>query len=533
MKTKHLLAIIAAAAASFAACQKPVDLGPEKVEIDSEASVEIPKEGGELTIKLTATVDWALQGYTAEVQQWLSISPESGKASADAQTITLKVLQNEGADRTANIVFYGNILCKAPLTITQKGAIESGGKGSGTLADPFNAAAANAKCAEIGSTASTEDYYVKGKIASIKEVDTGSYGNATFYISDGGTKDEEQFYVFRAYYLGGEKFSAADQIKVGDEVVVKGKLINYRGDTPELNQGGQIVSINGSSAGGDGDGDEPVAEPASATKVSIEEFLAKPVNTTDWYELSGKIISIASAAYGYFTIEDETGSVFVWGLVKAWADGKNDQSFASIGLKETDVVTMWTLRSEYNGTPQAGGSSAPAIYKSHEAGAGVTYPEGSVILTFPDDNSGSNKISNYAKTWTAKIGTNEFTIANFNNNSWNNWSYIKCGTKNGDSKASIFTATPIAAKLAKLQVSVDAIDTDYVNSVTFNVYSDAEKSTTVLSKAVEGLKTGIIEISIDADKQAAGLYYELVFDCKQAKSNGVVQISKVVYFAAE
>ncbi len=403
MKAKHLLAIIAAAATTLAACQKSEDLGPEKVEIDSEAGVEIPKEGGELTIKLTATVDWALQGYDSAVQQWLSISPESGKASADAQTIAIKVLPNEGTDRSANIVFYGNILCKAPLTITQKGAI---------------------------------------------------------------------------------------------------------------------------------DGDEKVAEPTSATKVSIKEFLAKPVNTTDWYELSGKIISIADAAYGNFTIEDETGSVYVWGLVKAWADGKNDQSFASIGLKETDVVTMWTLRSEYNGTAQAGGSSAPAIYKSHEAGAGVTYPEGSVILKFPDDNSESNKISSYAKPWTAKIGTNEFTIANFNNNNWG-WSYIKCGTKNGDSKASIFTATPIAAKLAKLQVSVDAINTDYVNSVTFNVYSDANKSATVLSKAVEGLKTGIIEISIDADKQAAGLYYELVFDCKQAKSNGVVTISKVVYFAAE
>ncbi len=404
MKAKHLLAIIAAAATTLAACQKSEDLGPEKVEIDSEAGIEIPKEGGELTIRLTATVDWALQGYDSAVQQWLSISPESGKASADAQTIAIKVLPNEGTDRSANIVFYGNILCKAPLTITQKGAIDGGEKG---------------------------------------------------------------------------------------------------------------------------------AEPTSATKVSIKEFLAKPVNTTDWYELSGKIISIAGPAYGNFTIEDETGSVYVYGLVKAWADGKNDQSFASIGLKETDVVTMWTLRSEYNGTAQAGGSSAPAIYKSHEAGAGVTYPEGSVVLKFPDDNSESNKISSYAKTWTAKIGANEFTIANFNNNKWDNWSYIKCGTKNGDSKASIFTATPIAAKLAKLQVSIDAISTDYVNSVTFNVYSDANKSATVLSKAVEDLKTGIVEISIDADKQAAGLYYELVFDCKQSKNNGVVTISKVVYFAAE
>ena len=531
MKARHLLAIIAAAATSLAACQKSEDLGPEKVEIDTEAAIEIPAEGDAVTVNLTATVDWALQGYDSDVQQWLSISPESGKASADAQTIVIRALPNEGVERSANIVFYGNILCKAPLTITQKGSIEKGGKGSGTLADPYNAEAANAKCAKIGDTASTEDYYVKGKISSIKEIETSSYGNATFYISDGGSAEEEQFYVFRAYYLKGDKFTSSDQIKVGDEVVVKGKLINYKGNTPELNQGGQIVSINGSSSSDGGDEGETVEEPTSATKVSIKEFIAKPVNTTDWYELTGKIVSIAGAEYGNFTIEDESGSVLVYGMVKAWAAGKNDQSFASIGLKETDVVTIWTLRAEHNGTAQAGGTH-PAIYRSHEAGAGVTYPEGSVVLKFPDDNSANNKISNYAKTWTAKIGVNEFTITNFNNNNWG-WSFIKCGTKNGESIASIFTATPIAAKLAKLQVSVDEYRADYVNSMTFNVYSDAKKSTTVLSKVVSDPKIGIIELLIDADKQAAGLCYEIVFDCKQADANGLVQVSKVVYFAAE
>ncbi len=530
MKAKHLLAIIAAAATSLAACQKTEDLGPEKVEIDSEASIEMPAEGGVFTVNLTATVDWALQGYASDVQEWLNISPESGKASSDAQAITVMVLENVGVERSANIVFYGNILCKAPLTITQKGAIDKGAKGSGTLADPYNAAAANAKCVEIGATASTEDYYVKGKISKISEVSV-DFGNATFYISDGGTTNEDQFCVYRAYYLDGDKFTSADQIKVGDEVVVKGNLVNYRGNTPELNQGGQIVSINDSGDGGDGD--ESVAEPTAAVKLSIKEFLARPVNTTDWYELTGEIISIAGAEYGNITIKDETESVYVYGLVKSWANGKNDQSFASIGLKETDVVTIWTLRSEHNGTPQAGGN-VPALYKSHKAGSGVTYPEGSVILKFPDDNSANNGISSYAKTWTAKIGSNEFAITNFNNNSWkNDWSYIKCGSKNGDSVASIFTATPIAVKLAKLQLTVDAYNAEYVNSLTFNVYSDAAKSVKVLSKTASDPKAGTIEFTIDTDKQATGLYYEVEFNCKKSSGNGTVQLSKVVYFAAE
>ncbi len=116
--------------------------------------------------------------------------------------------------------------------------------GTGTEADPFNAAAANAKCVEVGQTASTEDYYVKGKISRIVEINT-SYGNATFYLSDDGSTTLDQFSVYRALSFNGEKFSSEDQLKVGDEVVVKGKLINYYGNTPQMNQGGQLVSLNG------------------------------------------------------------------------------------------------------------------------------------------------------------------------------------------------------------------------------------------------------------------------------------------------
>lgn len=86
--------------------------------------------------------------------------------------------------------------------------------------------------------------YVKGKIASIKEVNT-SYGNATYNISDDGTTTTT-LQVYRGYYLDGEKFTAEDQIKVGDEVVVYGKLTLYNG-TNEINTGSSIYSLNGTT----------------------------------------------------------------------------------------------------------------------------------------------------------------------------------------------------------------------------------------------------------------------------------------------
>ena len=96
-------------------------------------------------------------------------------------------------------------------------------------------------------TASTEKVYVKGKISKIDEVST-QYGNATYYISDDGT-ETNQLKVFRGYYLNNEKFTAADQINVGDEVIVYGVLINYNNTTPEINQYNYLYSHNGKTTG--------------------------------------------------------------------------------------------------------------------------------------------------------------------------------------------------------------------------------------------------------------------------------------------
>ena len=125
------------------------------------------------------------------------------------------------------------------------GELKTEPKGTGTEADPFNAAAAIKKAVEVGQTASAEQYYIKGKIVSFKEAFNAQFGNMTFYISDDGTAALDQFLVFRVLSYNGEKFAAADQLKVGDEVVVKAAIVNYKGNTPETIQGGHLISVNG------------------------------------------------------------------------------------------------------------------------------------------------------------------------------------------------------------------------------------------------------------------------------------------------
>lgn len=110
---------------------------------------------------------------------------------------------------------------------------------AGTAGDPYSVADVLKYISTLGTATSTEDVYVKGVITSIDEVST-KFGNATYKIKDEGVDNEVK--VFRGLYLDGAKFTSADQIGVGDEVIVVGKVLDYNG-TPEVNAGNKIVSI--------------------------------------------------------------------------------------------------------------------------------------------------------------------------------------------------------------------------------------------------------------------------------------------------
>ncbi|MCR5351776.1 MAG: DNA/RNA non-specific endonuclease [Bacteroidales bacterium] len=101
-------------------------------------------------------------------------------------------------------------------------------------------------------------------------------------------------------------------------------------------------------------------------RLTVSDFLNKPVSGSDWYELTGEIANIVNDSYGNFYIFDETGYVYVYGLTQL-QKAENDKSFDKLDLKAGDKVTMMTLRSEYNKTPQAGGKT-PAYFVSKEEG---------------------------------------------------------------------------------------------------------------------------------------------------------------------
>ena len=121
----------------------------------------------------------------------------------------------------------------------------------GTAENPLTPAEANALAGALATNQETDkDYYIHGFVYSIKEQFGTQNGNATFYLSSDGT-DKDQFYIYRALYLGNMKYAGQDLLlQVGDEVVVCGKLVNYLGSLSEtVQEKAYVVSINGTTTG--------------------------------------------------------------------------------------------------------------------------------------------------------------------------------------------------------------------------------------------------------------------------------------------
>ena len=238
-------------------------------------------------------------------------------------------------------------------------------KGSGTLDDPFNPVAASNYASSLASGAkSDKDVYIKGKISSIKEKFGTQYGNASFYISEDG-KTENEFYVFRTLYLGNVKYTEGDNINVGDEVIICGKVMNYMGNTPETAANeSYIYSLN--SAGGGGGGETPagnvtktvdgnvvtlvVADAAEGDKVSVD------LSAQGWE--SGKAVDPAT-----ITLSDGTKITFAKG------EGSNTPAFYeatkgvrvyaknTITISGKAVAKVVMTCDSYNGTAYTGNST--------------------------------------------------------------------------------------------------------------------------------------------------------------------------------
>ena len=360
---------------------------------------------------------------------------------------------------------------------TQEGGSEETGeaKGTGTESDPFNIAAAIAKCKEIGATESTDKYYIKGIVTKEAKA-SGGYGNITFDMGD--TKDSNT--TFKAYQVAGsdgEKLADGFTVNAGDEVVVYGPIYNYSGNTPETagKSVAQIVTINGKKTSESG---STTPDEGESKKVSVAEFLAASESTSVWYQLTGTVTHLEdgtynnSTKYGNFDLVDETGSIYVYGVVteKGGAKGQFADLMAAKGIKDGCKITIIGNRGSYKETAQV----VNAYFVSVEAGSGdggSSTGASSYSMDFKTNGIGSWTLTDKTKPsdidaiwkYNSKYGMVATAYVNSTNYASESWIISPKFDLSGATKATLtlhhainfFTSVDVAKTEVLIKVSTD------------------------------------------------------------------------------
>ena len=103
--------------------------------------------------------------------------------------------------------------------------------------NPYTVAQARAA---IDAGEGVENVYATGIVSEIVTAYSSQFGNITYNISTDGTTTADQLQSYRGKSYNGDNFTSADDIQVGDEVVIYGNLTKY-GSTYEFAANNQLV----------------------------------------------------------------------------------------------------------------------------------------------------------------------------------------------------------------------------------------------------------------------------------------------------
>lgn len=292
-----------------------------------------------------------------------------------------KFVNNSGAtiqeiDQSSTIVWMGDV--------PETPAAEP--KGTGTLEDPFNAAAANAEALKLAEGAtSTASYYIKGKVAEIKyNYGEGKYPkSADYYISEDGSKNN-MFYVYASKYLGNTDYESGTVLAVGNDVIVYGQLQNYNGTAETATNKSYLYSLNGKTEAEGGDTPQPTGNYGTAEKPLtvakaldvIAELQMKGTTPEEAY-VKGVVVSVESynsqyKSLTYWISDDgtENGKMEVYS-----GKGLNGADFtATTDLHKGAVVVVKGILKKF----QSGESYVPEFDKN------------SVIISITNNEGGND-----------------------------------------------------------------------------------------------------------------------------------------------
>lgn len=228
-------------------------------------------------------------------------------------------------------------------TVTPDQPVEGTPAGTGVESDPYNVAGAIAYIQTLSADDKPEALvYTKGVISEV--VQLGTLGSIQFKMQDKNVNNS--LLVYYCNNLGNVPFKAQTDLKKGDEVVVCGKVVNFKGNTPEYASGAYLVSLNGKTEG-EGGGSTPGGEekPGEVTEFSIDLAYTLGTNAYDngMATINGvedcKTLKIGTAkAAGTFTLTMPAGKHTFYAV--AWKGTASADVTFSNGNAVVKTVTV-------------------------------------------------------------------------------------------------------------------------------------------------------------------------------------------------
>ncbi len=207
----------------------------------------------------------------------------------------------------------------------------------------------------------------------VSNIVNATYGN--FDLTD----ESGKVYVYGLLTPAGESKKFADlNVAEKDTLTVLAIYNEYNGNPQAKNA--IFVEVKKSTA--------PVVAPENLGAKTIAEFLALK-NTKDTCILTGVVSNIQNEEYGNFDLVDETGSVYIYGLLTPEGESKK---FADLNVAEKDTLTVLAIYNEYNGNPQAKNAIFVEVKKA------AVEPGDTIKLVFDNGGVDNYYYANYGST---------------------------------------------------------------------------------------------------------------------------------------
>lgn len=466
---------------------------------------------------IARTGNWDISGSTfVSTGKWLDAS------EANATTNT-KYKTTAGSWKTGNEVVSGGLILgdertsayNTPVVATLKDnkfTVAKGDKMSihsdGTVATTVTMDALTAVEAygydhdEDETTTVTENNVVKKTLKELNEMTTDDDANlyvttgvlteiknaqfGNLYLTDKATGEE--LYVFGTYLdnnysFDGTKFSFDKGAKVitsdylGKEITVAGTFKNFKGTKELVN----AVVIDSSA--------EKIA-----AKVVTEYDAEKGTVTVEEGKLGDKLTVTATPKEGY-----KVSSIKVNDQALTIADDNTAEFTAELNNK---VVVEFVSES----------APVAKVY----------------TVSFVKANCGKGSTDYYQnKVWKNTTDGLTYSIVNCANNGSKDWDYIKVGSNRQDSIGTITTDKPFAEDIAESTIAIDSVINEYINSIKLLVSTSADFTPETTASYDVTVAKG--EQTTKIKTPVANAYYRYVIDCKKAKKNGPISISKITF----